>query len=365
MTLLGWPLLALLAVLAAAAPIGCLAAWNRIRGPRAVRAAGRLGLVATCQLTALLLVGVLVNRSMHLYATWDDLLGTTAVRGDIQAAGPVAQTGPAAGARTPSPFEFDRRSGTRFAVLPGPASGLRAEVRVWLPEQYDDPAYAGKRFPVVELFPGFPGSAWTWFGAMRGGDRLRESLKKGLKDGRVKPFILVAPTITVQAGRDTECTDIPKGPKVATWLTTDVRRIVTENFRALPEAASWGTMGYSTGGFCAAKLTAQHPTLFKAAVSLAGYYRPTGPDLTRRPDLARANSPLELAAARPPVELLLAGSVQDPGTVEALQEMAGKVQPPTRAFTYIVEQGGHNVRVWQEMLPRAYEWLSARLAGPS
>ncbi|MQY07006.1 alpha/beta hydrolase [Actinomadura macrotermitis] len=364
MTLLGWPLLALLVVLAVAAPVGCLFAWNRLPGPRAAQGAGRLGLLLTCQATALLMVGVLINHHLHLYASWDDLFGTEQADGDIHAAGAAPQpdgAGPVGRPQSLSPFHFDGRSRTFVARVQGQESGIRAEVRVWLPKQYDDPAYAGKRFPVVELFPGFPGSSWTWFGAMRGADLLRTAMR----NGQAKPYILVAPTITVQPGRDTECADVPGGPKVATWLVADVRRIVTEHFRALPEAASWGTMGYSTGGFCAAKLALQYPNRFRAAVSLAGYFRPTSPDLTRAPALARANSPLDLLAAHPPVDLLLAGSREDPGTVPAIDEMIRRSRPPTRSFTYIVLTGGHNVRVWQEMLPKAYEWLSKRVDGPA
>ncbi|WP_067813726.1 alpha/beta hydrolase [Actinomadura kijaniata] len=358
MGLLGWPLLVLLVALAVAAPAGCLLAWNRLPGPRAARAAARLGLIATCQVTALLLAGTLINRGLHLYASWDDLLGSgETAGGEIQAVGPQG----GGTRRGLGPFRYDRRSRTYVARPVGAASGVRAEVRVWLPEEYSDPAHAGRRFPVIELFPGFPGSSWTWFGAMRGADRFAEALRRG----QARPAILVAPTITVQPGRDTECSDIPGGPKVATWLTEDIHRIVTGHFRALPDASAWAAMGYSTGGFCAAKLAARHPDRYRAAVSLAGYFRPTSPDLRRSPALARANSPVELLASRPAVDLLLAGSREDPGTVTAIDALLPRVRPPTRAFTYIVPTGGHNVRVWRDMLPRAYAWLAQRLPGPS
>ena len=39
--------------------------------------------------------------------------------------------------------------------------------------------------------------------------------------------------------------------------------MVIDDFRAEPAAAGWGLMGYSTGGFCAAKLVLQHPDRYR------------------------------------------------------------------------------------------------------
>src|SRR5690349_11026312 len=89
--------------------------------------------------------------------------------------------------------------------------------------------------------------------------------------------------------RDTECTDVPGGPRAETWLTTD--------------ATGWSVMGWSTGGFCAAKLLLRHPTLFHAAVGIGGYYdaetdKSTGNLFGNDPRLRRLNSPLWLVGRR-------------------------------------------------------------------
>ncbi|MCW2904654.1 MAG: esterase [Streptosporangiaceae bacterium] len=124
-------------------------------------------------------------------------------------------------------------------------------------------------------------------------------------------------------------------------------------------------MGYSTGGFCAAKLALQYPRLYGAAVSLSGYFAPTSPLLTRSPQLGQQDSPLVLIRHKHPVALLLAASRQDPGTVNQIQAMAAAAQPPTRLFTYIVPKGGHNTQVWSAMLPTAYQWLTRQLGNPT
>lgn len=49
----------------------------------------------------------------------------------------------------------------------GRISGVSGEVYVWLPPQYDDPAYQDKKFPVVQMLPGFPGSAKSWMGTLK------------------------------------------------------------------------------------------------------------------------------------------------------------------------------------------------------
>src|SRR6476660_8200593 len=78
MSLLGWPLLALLAVSAVAYPVLTLTLWPRVRGSRSLRAATRLAMVAGCQVTAVLLVAVAVNHYGYFYGSWSELPGLPA-----------------------------------------------------------------------------------------------------------------------------------------------------------------------------------------------------------------------------------------------------------------------------------------------
>jgi enterochelin esterase-like enzyme len=359
MSLTGTPLLVLSLMLAVLSPVACLLLWDRLLGPPVVRMAGRLMMIALCQLTALLLAGLMVNDYYQLYASWADLFGS-----DINAGGQIQE---ARGGTVPHAqrlservhFAFDGGYRTWLATVTGPSSGVRTQLRVWTPPQYDLPRFHNVKFPVIELFPGFPGTPTTWFSGLDVGGRLTAETR----GGQAKPFILVAPVITVQPGRDTECTDIPNGPRVATWLTRDVREIVTDNFRALSGTDSWGTMGYSTGGFCAAKLTLQYPQLFHAGVSMSGYFQPIDPQITHNPALARANTPYELVKAAPPVSLLLAGTQQDAGTAPSAEQLKRDSKGATKIALYILPRGGHNTGVWKAMLPRTLQWLSRELSG--
>ena len=75
MSLLGWPLLALLGLSAVAYPVLTLLLWPRVRGSGPLRAATRLVMVAGCQVTAVLLVAVAVNDYGYFYGSWSELPG--------------------------------------------------------------------------------------------------------------------------------------------------------------------------------------------------------------------------------------------------------------------------------------------------
>ncbi len=114
--------------------------------------------------TAVTLVFVLVNNQNNLYDNWADLLGT----GDhVEQAADLGRdgTGGIAVTRLPKVKQSFRTAagagmraagGVRVTQLKGRVSGVNAEVYVWLPPQYDDPAYRHKKFPVVELLPATP-----------------------------------------------------------------------------------------------------------------------------------------------------------------------------------------------------------------
>ncbi len=203
-------------------------------------------------------------------------------------------------------------------------------------------------------------------------------LDAAIAAGKVHPYILVIPQITPFDDRSApwdnqECGDVPGDADVATWLTQDVRRMVLRNFRAIGSAAGWGLMGYSTGGFCAAKLVLQYPERFHAAVSLSGYYVPESRLLTGDRALATRNSPLWLIGHErtPAISLLMTASGQDrddPPSEPQQMIDAARANPLSRATevqSFVAPLGGgHNQGAWQKMLPTAFAWLSSRLAAP-
>ena len=333
-----------------------LVAWNRLPGPRAVRVAGRVGMVLVSQAAAVLAVLIWVNNTYGLYESWSDLMGDN---GQVQmnAAGPGNAGVPADPAvRTQAEFTPDK-DGVLKTVATGPRSHITGTVLVWLPPQYGQPAYRQTRFPVVELLPGYPGSPGAWFGAMGVGRELAALIAQH----RAGPMILVAPKMNVLGRVDPGCADLPHGAQTSSWLGTDVPQLVREHFRTAPGARHWATMGYSAGAYCAANTALHHAKTFHAVVSLSGYNAPEATLVTRDPALTRANDPyLELRDAKhqPDVVLLMAGSYQDSDTVYAARALLSVLHHPGASRLLTIQRGGHNTQVWRSMLPTALAWLS-------
>ena len=371
-------------VLAVLFALGTPLLWNRLPGPRALRVILRLILLVSGQLLATAAILVWINiASGGLIVTWQDLLGNQSTRGGVFAGqrgevpAPVANTvtKPALLLKAGRGHQDFGPSSNGFQVttLRGSASGITSQVYVWTPPQYA--AHPDMRFPVLELLHGVWGSPQGWTEAMNVTAHLEDVEQS---ESSVHPYILVVPEVTPIPGRtrpqnNEECSDIPGDAKVGTWLTTDVRTMVLDDFRAEPQPDAWGIMGYSTGGFCAAKLVLQHPDLYRAAVSLSGYYTPDSTELIDDPALSRLNSPLYLIGhtRTPAVSLLMTASAQDP--VDPASEATrmidtARANPLARATevqSFIAPLGGgHNQSAWEKMLPTAFTWLSQRLAGP-
>lgn len=338
--------------------------WSRIGGPRAVRAAGRVLMLLFTQGTAVALVFVLVNNANNLYDNWADLLGT----GDhVQQAANLGADGTGGIALKRLPRVRQRftpaSGGVRVTQLKGRVSGVNAEVYVWLPPQYHEPAYRHRKFPVVELLPGYPGSAKAWFGSLHAAKQLLPLMR----DGKVAPFILVAPRTNLLAGVDTGCANIPGTVNADSWLSIDVPKMVMDNFRAQTAPAGWAVAGYSAGAHCATKLAVAHPERYRAAVSLSGYNDPIGERdslAAQNPMLRNANNPyLLLRAARTPPRIALYFSGQPHDGFEAAVAIEQSAKAPTTVHVVYIPKsaGGHTMALWRPQVVPAFLWLTQQL----
>jgi Putative esterase len=366
MDLTGIPLLLLLALICVAAPVALMLIWDRVPGVRAVRLAQRAALVLVCQLSAVLLAAAAVNDYFSLYDSWSDLFGTSDST-------PVAGPQHAAGGRLSAGALRDEGGTTMGAQVlteevTGPRSGVRAQVWLVLPPAYGNRVNAHRAYPLLEFLPGYPGQPQTWLHALH----LADAMTSLISSGRVQPFVAVLPVMTVDPPRDTECTNVPGGPAVATWLAQDVPEVVSHQLRIRPPAKGWGVIGYSTGGFCAAKLALQYPRVFHAAASLSGYYRPATDPTTAGlfqgdPRLLTTNSPTWLAGNghQPAVDILAVSSPGDRDSWSSTQLFLRSVRPPVSVDTLYISDGGHNPGVWNAVLPQSLSWLLQHLARPA
>ncbi|MCX4746698.1 alpha/beta hydrolase-fold protein [Kitasatospora sp. NBC_01287] len=340
-----------------------------------LRTVGYLATILLCQFTAVALVFVMVNNANQLYDNWGDLLGTSnhvqavpvppkdnGLAGDQAAAsGPPRQKV----SQTFKPASSDAvPKDVKETDLKGKLSGVDGEVLVWTPPQYDDPAYANKSFPVVELLAGYPGSSSTWFGGMAASQQLAPLMKSG----QITPFILVSPRVTLLSSNDTGCADVPNKVNAETWLSRDVPQMVMDNFRAADTAAGWAVAGYSAGGHCATRLALGHPDRYRAGISMSGYNDPNGePDsLTAKdPQLRQNCNPLHLltsAQSPPNVALWVAGGKGGQGLEDAvaLQQAA---KAPT-AVTTVETPSAHAISTWEPLVVPSFQWLSKLIPAP-
>jgi enterochelin esterase-like enzyme len=354
------------ALLAIAAPLACLLLWNRLGRRSWLRMSARTALLLACQASAVLLVGLILNRQYVFYTSWSELFGGPTLTSTATSV-PMHRADHTYARRLT--VAFHRGQGTVIPwTIPGRSSGLPAlPAFVYLPAAYGDPAAKATMFPVVELLDGVPGSPKTWLGPMR----LKSILDARIASGQSLPFVAVMPTQNVELPRDTQCVNVVGGPQVDTYLTEDVYRSVVSGLRVDRDRSGWGLMGYSTGGYCAVNLAMRHPDLYSAAVSLSGYSRPaTDPSVVNLFDgnaaLRDRNTPVWEAAhwGGHRLSVLAIASRHDGASYRDTVRLAAAAHSPLDISTVLLAAGGHNTGLWSALEPTAFNWLSHQLTPP-
>ncbi|MEO8851779.1 MAG: alpha/beta hydrolase-fold protein, partial [Allobranchiibius sp.] len=235
---------------------------------------------------------------------------------------------------------------------------------VYLPPQYFQPKYAQSTFPVVQVFTGYPGDVRQIV------DRIKypNGLLTAMKARSAQPMILVFLNPTLAPPRDTECTNVPGGPQVATYFLHDVPTVLREHLRVT--AAGWGLMGHSTGGYCATKLAMMSPKLFTTVVSLSGNYTAVRDGQTKDlwggsksfrdlndPQWRMTNLPVPQIALLASVGSLEKGS----DGVSATRRFFATIRAPFVGKLIVVNGGAHNFADYRQVLPQAFSWLSQHL----
>jgi len=292
---------------------------------------------------SLLLVAVVLNNTNGWYANWGDLLGSGSPsvqqdQGGTDAAKALQArpSGPglpaaAAGALPPLPAPGQR---VQTFELTGAHSGLAGRVVVSLPRGYQDPANAGRTYPVIEAFHGFPGGPEVWIQ----GVNLVPSIDALSGQQVISDAIVIAPQIEFPPGTDTECVNGGKGqPQVETWLATDVPDQIASVLRVRRDRASWAATGFSSGGWCAAMAVMLHPDVFGVGIILGGY---TSPDFSKAYVPFPASDPaakrydllaLAKSSSPPPVALWLQTSKADVLSYTGSAALLKAAHPPCRS----------------------------------
>jgi S-formylglutathione hydrolase FrmB len=367
--------LALAFVCAALLFIGTVWLWPRLarRNWRAV--GGRVGLLLATQLVLFASVGLGANQAFGFYASWADLFGRetdqgvvvdhTALRG---AGGPLHVVGTR---RVDAPGGASLPSGVgqvQRVDIVGRTTHIATPAYVYLPPEYFQSRYRTRTFPATVVLTGYPGTAQALV------DKLnypRTALRLA-KDGRMQPMILVMLRPTVAPPRDTECVDVPGGPRTESFFAKDLPDAVTVHYRVGKKPGSWGIVGDSTGGYCALKLAMHHPGVYAAGAGLSPYYKaPTDPTTG---DLFQGDGTLRNEAnlwwylkhrPAPDTSLLVTSSKAGEHNYKDTLKFIDRVRADnsTRIASIILDSGGHNFNTWRREIPPTLEWLSGRLSG--
>ncbi|MER7932271.1 alpha/beta hydrolase-fold protein [Streptomyces sp. NPDC093272] len=349
--------------------VGTVWLWPRL-GRRSWRAvSGRVGLLLATQLALFACVGIAVNQAFGFYASWADLFGTETDQGvvvDHTGAGPVQlmSTSEVHGMGGSLP----RTAGQIQQVgIVGRTTRIATPAYVYLPPEYFQPRYRTRTFPVVVVLSGYPGTARALVDKLHY-PRTEQHL---VREGKMRPTILVMLRPTVAPPRDTECVDVPRGPQTETFFAEDLPDAVRAHYRAAGKPGGWGIVGDSTGGYCALKLAMHHPGVYAAGAGLSPSYKApidatTGDlfqgdrDLKNRADLwwCLAHRPA------PDTSLLVTSSKVGETNYRATLKFIKSVQATnmTRISSIILDSGGHNFNTWRREIPATLQWLSGRLS---
>jgi len=393
MSLTGVPLELLMIALAFGSIGGAAWLWPRLSLPWPAQLAERLGLILLTQVFATAAVLTFLNDYLSLIGSWSELLGTGPQRHAWTAspppqfrASPVAITGATIGVsfgRSTLPPQVAKglltgspsgsavaaaaaRSGVVLRVtIHGEYTGITTgSDYVYLPPQYFMPGYAAMRFPLVLAFTGYPNEPLDLMRLLY----LPGTAARLVAHGRAQPAIYVMANPSVALPRDTECTNVPAGPQVATFFGRDLPLALERTFRVNPGRSGWGTIGYSTGAYCAVKMAMLYPGQISAAVGLSGYYvalkdLTTGNIYGGSPGYRDEND-LDWRLSHlpaPPISVLAASTASGEETLPGTLTFLHLIRPPMRGYSLILRQGGHNYFTWRRELPQSLSWLSARL----
>ncbi len=374
MTLTGDPFLTLVLLVTIAAVVTTVWLWPRWAGPGVRAVITRTVLVLGVNALVLLTAATQLNAQFLFYAGWADLGGafggaTTSAAlqrgGSASAATTLTPSGPAATV-PPGPLPALPTGGDVLTFqVSGPLSGVTGTVVVRLPPGYRDGAQAAVRYPVLETFHGYPGTAMQWLGPMD----LANAVDTAAAARTIRPLLIVSPQLEVPPGVDTECVDGVAGtPAIETWATRDVPDWVARTLRVAPQRSSWATIGLSAGGWCAAMATMLHPAQYAAAIVMGGYFRPdfsptylpypAGSPLTARYDLIRLSR-----RAPPPVALWVETSHTDAVSYGSSAALLRGVRAPMAVDATVLQHAGHRISLWQGLLPSSLRWLGAHVRG--
>lgn len=308
-----------------------------------------------------------VNAYYGYYRTWHDLIsGMSGTTEPGLVNHPVVATG---GTAATVLDDLTGKPGRLLTVdLPGARSGIDRSGYVYLPPEFGDKRFATDRLPVVELLHGTPGRPADWINGLHVAQVMDQLRSQHL----VGPMVLVLVDTNGGPSHAQECVDAVNGPKDDTYVSADVPDDLRRTLGLQTDARSWGLLGYSSGGYCAANLALRHRDTYHAAGVLDGYFSPEQGGFVQRlfaGDRAAelANDPMRAVLGPQPGPVPAFFIAAGTGTNEdlvAAQQFVAALGPSQHPQFLLERHASHDFQAWQASLPPSLSWLWGQLATP-
>lgn len=246
------------------------------------------------------------------------------------------------------------------------ALGGRHRYLIYLPPHYRRQAARGRRFPVLYLLHGDPGSPQVFLRA--GALEVQENVL--LQQRRIKPMIVVMPwgRSGFFGGSGTEWANAGGGAYEDFVL--DVMRNVDSHYATVRNRQGRGIGGLSEGAYGALNITLHHLAQFSVAESWSGYFNEyaTGPFSKEPASVIRANSPMQYVSGLAPrirwlgYRAWLYQGQLDNRNPANIRTMSNLLHAAGAEVHYGFFPGGHDWGLWRAQLPRmliaASDWFA-------
>ncbi len=238
--------------------------------------------------------------------------------------------------------------------------GQRRQFSLFLPPFYDDPVNATRRYPVLYVLHGTPGSADNWFTA----GQLADSANQLITRQQVADLIIVAPDGGGRRGVNPEWGNSADGKqRLEDAIAFDLVSFIDSHYRTLAEAHYRAIGGNSSGGFGAMNIATHHPDLFGSVISLGGYYQAEGPIWGTQLAYRQQNSPLSVFPRRSDdwgLSVFLGAATKDQPYYDETKAFAAELDRLHVAYHLDVQPGQHAWKVWAQQMWNALLWLHGR-----
>jgi putative tributyrin esterase len=250
----------------------------------------------------------------------------------------------------------------------------RRDVRVYLPPSYSQPQSSARRYPVLYLLHGWPGSEGNWFGS----GHAAETLDRLIAAGAIPEMIVVCPDGGGRGllGRSLYINSFDGRAMMEDFIAHDLVRWTDSTFRTIGKAAARAIAGLSDGGSGALNIAFNHLDVFGACGSESadlvlrrqpGMGGVIGPD-PKGEQILEANSPAlelpKLAAKLKGLTIYLDCGVADESILDnrAFHQQLLRFGIP---HTYREFPGTHTWGYWRQHLADMLPALAPRLPASS